>query len=338
MTIYVAAPSFGHMVDWNSTGGAESATLGDDEPWTTSGVTLRGTVRNGGFTDIGAALATGWAHMQFHWGTSPSVADKHVFALWNESNAEELFRVSFFNGAMYVQYHNGSGFATLVEPLPNIIQASQNAVWDFDVNWQLGNSDGYIRVYMRGQLVMSFEGDTIFRTSTDVDRVGWQSPFLSSTGATCSSFIISDECTIGCHVAELLPEADGVTMDWDGEDTNGGYLSVDNFGQDDTTFLSAGTNGLVALFAATDVNAAIANNWAIHGVGINYRAQSDGAAPQQIRAVLRSGGINYTGDTQALENGTFQGRHFEWQNDPDDTAPITETDANAFEIGFECVT
>ena len=104
----------------------------------------------------------------------------------------------------------------------------------------------------------------------------------------------------------------------------------------DGTTNSATTAGLKQSYAMADV--AVPAGFAFAGVWLWNRAKNDGAAPNNIKSLLRSGGVDYSSANLTGIGTSFTPIGMRYDTDPATGAAFTQAGFNAYEMGYESAT
>lgn len=333
MTVYVCDVYGTALKDAVLLGEASSGNAAD-------GSVLAGSMRlrndDGGYYPLGANLAEGWVHLRASTDIyTTAVANTHddeLLVIRDNAAGRDLFRLFFTDGVCAIQYYNGSTWTSFAATGPGTSRLFIRETYTLDFHWLIDNSAGLVEVYLEGRLWMAFSGDTLLNTSTTADRVSVFCPTTSTSAYLyLGGVVVADEPTIGWRIGALTPNAGGTTVDWTNTYTN--VIQRDN---DDATYLESGTAGQIELMALPAAPTMV-DDYEIKAVAVNFRAADTGADPQQVRALVRSGGTNYNGATEALANGTWQGFMALWATDPAGGA-WGRTALDALEAGVECIT
>ena len=202
----------------------------------------------------------------------------------------------------------------------------------------LANSGGTADVQLDGANVISFTGDTLAGTVTDIDRVviGTSTNttdrtddiyICDGTGSTNNTFL--GDITVEC----LFPNGNGnssVLVGSDADSTDN-YLLVDETTPSTADHVGSATEGDKDTYAYGNITG---NPNTILGVAVNsYQAKSD-SGTKFARPVVRSGTTDYVGASVALSTAYLSDQQI-WETDPDTASAWTESGINSAEFGFE---
>ena len=201
----------------------------------------------------------------------------------------------------------------------------------------LANSGGTAEIILNGVSVLSFTGDTLDGTVTDIDKIRVGSGatidviddlyICDGTGSTNNTFL--GDVT----VEKLTPNGNGnssVLVGSDGNSTDN-YLLVDETTPSTADYVGSATEGDKDTYAYSNIAGAPAS---VLGVAVNsYQAKSD-SGTKFARPVVRSGTTDYVGTSVSLSTSYVAGQQL-WETDPDTAVAWTESGVNAIEAGFE---
>lgn len=159
------------------------------------------------------------------------------------------------------------------------------------------------------------------------------SGFHSANLSKFSQFALTrDIPTVGAKVRTMRPTANGANTAWAGV-----FSDVNEAINSDASVNSSGTAAQKETHAMGDLPALSAGT-TIKSVWHWMRAKNDGVAPNNIKSVLRSGGVDYaTGDLSGMSAGFGQvGAAYDL--DPATAAAWIAANVNALEAGYESAT
>lgn len=136
------------------------------------------------------------------------------------------------------------------------------------------------------------------------------------------------------RVDTYLPNGNGNSSQLTGSDGNStdNYLLVDEASQDgDTSYVQSATASQKDTYAFSNMSHTPAT---IHGVQINMFAKKDDAGARSICSVIRSGGSDTDGTTQALSTSYVDYREIA-ETDPDTAAAWDKAGFDAAEFGVK---
>lgn len=131
----------------------------------------------------------------------------------------------------------------------------------------------------------------------------------------------------------ILPSGAGTTTQWT-PSAGANYAAVDDPDgpDDDATYVATASNGVTDTYAFGDL-AYITGG--INAVMVAFNARILTAGARTLRVVTRSGGTDYEGSDQSINNTGFQERQQIWETNPDTAAAWTASGVNAAEFGIK---
>lgn len=271
----------------------------------------------------GAPTATNdvlWTHYRAY--NNIRYNDNYPGAVWLDNQGVAKVREvrdNYYGGRM--QIWNGTAWADTDVKWGDI---NNVRVWDYRI--KIG-TQGYIEVYKEGVLVA--------RQDLDTSAIGNIAEFRIYGIANENRFhqlIIADYSTINHTIRRRSPTADGTNKAW-----VGGFAQVDDDPQatigTDVIYTSQSGN------KATFIGPNMANTTAGHvikAVAVAEFSKNDGTGqtPQNIRPVLRAGGVDYEGPVNAPIGPGWKGGVAFWENNPATGAAWANIDdVNATEFG-----
>lgn len=283
------------------------------------GITATGTVvaGRGFYTSSVAAATTNGAYTIAFLTTSGTVAELNV---------------RHTNGYLAL-YRQNTQIAITAAP---VLLAS---TWYYiELKGTLADAGGTADVQLDGVNVLSFTGDTLGGTVTDIDYVN----FGTSTSTTdriddvyvCNGLGTTNNTFLGDVTVEaVVPSGNGtssVLVGSDADSTNN-YLLVDENPPSSADYVGSATAGNKDTYAMGNLTGTPTS---ILGVVVNsYVAKSDTGA-KFSRPVVRSGVTDYVGSSAALAT-SYTARQDVWETDPNTAVAWTTAGVNAIEAGFE---
>jgi hypothetical protein len=134
------------------------------------------------------------------------------------------------------------------------------------------------------------------------------------------------------HVYKLTPAAEGNSAAWTPSAGTDNALMVDETPEDgDTTYVEAGSAGLIDLYTLSDLPAGPNT---VHGLTISTEARKTTADATTFDTVLRTDGTNFNSAAKTLT--TSHAPFFDVHAiNPDTSAAWTVAEVNALEVGVE---
>jgi hypothetical protein len=269
-------------------------------------------------TGVQTDLTDFWFHADFLAGNASGTPT--VIAFYNSAGVAVVRLIQTTNGTFRLDYWNGAAFVngtainittgrTTID-IHVVCGASGSLVW-FANNTQ---------IYALSGLNAAVTNCRYIQLSSATTSAGW------------SQILISDTNTIGAKVADLKPNANGANTAWAND-----FNNVVKTGINDTTFISSTTLGDKESYAASDVTLPTAQYF-VSSVWFSIRARTNSVSPQNIKPLMRIGGVDYAGayNFAGLGSTTFAPSIAGFANDPSSGAAwVGVTNVNAAEIGFQ---
>lgn len=151
--------------------------------------------------------------------------------------------------------------------------------------------------------------------------------YICNTSGSANNDFLGD-----VRVDAYLPNGNGNSSQMTGSDADStdNYLLVDDSAPDgDSTYVQSSTAGHKDTYTFADMSHTPST---IHGVQVNMIAKKDDAGARSIASVVRSGGTDTDGTTQALSTSYLDYMQI-IEQDPNTSAAWTKTGFNAAEFG-----
>lgn len=279
------------------------------------------TVRN-----LPTNYTTLWAN--FHFNQFGAAGNTKIFA----------FRDA---GTVQVAVCLGTNNQVFVQVGTTTVASSANNVWAvgawyfLQVRASIANAGGNIQVWLQGQKIIDFTGDTQQTGNNYCNQ--WEMS-RTNNNTDLANLIVYDETgaapnarTPETRIFADLPTGAGATTGWT-PSAGSNFQCVDEQPNDgDTTYVSAAaavTDDLYGYPGATVPGAAI-----VYAVAAELDARKDDAGTNDLDALIRSGGTTYAhGSTFGLTS-TYQRFRTIWATDPATGAAWTVANANAAQVG-----
>lgn len=191
-------------------------------------------------------------------------------------------------------------------------------------------SSGVMEARLNGKKVVDFSGDTYYTDDAFGDA-------MFKLAGSLADLYVMDLNTAGRNdflgpvvVDCLLPDADGTHEDWDPSTGSDNYAMVDESVPDaDTTYVESDVDGAKDSYSMED----LAPTPQIYGIAVRALAKRTDAGEAGMSLLVRSGGVDYEGDEEALpEDYAFVKKI--WESDPDTSNDWTETTIDNAEFGM----
>ncbi len=263
------------------------------------------------------------------------------FQLYGDSGATAHITVLRNTTSGRLEIRRGSTGGTLLATGNVVLNIN---IWHYvEITATISDTVGTAEVRVNGSTTpdASFTGDTKNAgTATTIDMVQFGSVTLSSI-LYADLYLLNDTGTTNNNflgdvaVRSLSPNADGSFSQLTGSDGN----QASNYQQvDELPFSSADYNGSANpgdrdTYNFTDLPAGVTT---VYGVQVTTNMAKSDATLGQSRSVLRTGGTNFYGPTQALSTNYISYLDM-YDTNPDTGVDWTVSDVNGIEGGMEVV-
>jgi hypothetical protein len=268
-----------------------------------------------------------WVHATFAPVTGANGTNSQAFALLSPGDniARIVVAGTGSSGQWKIRKGNAAGTFTDLASVTSPVFGGSGGRVDLHVNYAVSGS---ATLYVNGDQVASYTGDVTTDGVTSLSALRLSNPTTSGYGVYWSEVIIATTDTRPLRLVTMAASANGTTTNW----TNGGVTNINETTLNDTTINSSGTAGQIQLYTVGDLPAIALD---VVDVWENIRAQVDTTGPQHIRAMLRTGGSNYTSGNLSPPQLTWGLVSHHWPTNPNTSAAWTIGEVNALETGFD---
>lgn len=209
------------------------------------------------------------------------------------------------------------------------------ATYTVDIHMKLDPVIGYMLVYLNGQLVLSYYGDTTLAGQITEWAGFWITSNRPNTiyGAQYlyfSEVLASTAKTIGQRVISATPNADGDLTGWAGTVAN-----VNTLNPDDGTTISTSTVGAQQLMQLSDLDPTLPADLNVAAVVTSLRATNNGTgSPANLSHLVKSGVTVTAGAAHALSASVAIDQQ-EWATNPTTGVAWTLADVNGMQQGMQ---
>ena len=182
---------------------------------------------------------------------------------------------------------DGVGVVTILDTATSPIYQTTLTKLDFHVNYAVA---GFVRVYVDGRLVLSYDGDVTTDGRVDIDTIRLAD--ANRSVMAWSEVILADEDTRNMSLARLIPLAAGNAQQWDGVVGDVNEVTIN-----DSTFVTTDVVDELAQFTVTP-SPAIGGTLAVKAVVVAARAAKGATGPTSLKMNVRTNGADY--DSAAL--------------------------------------
>jgi hypothetical protein len=232
---------------------------------------------------IGVSLVEGWCHFRYTAASNNGFGNTDYKVSLQDVGGSSL-------AGVYTKGNNIDSWLSSVFT-PEFIFGTGTVTKDVDLHWKIDATLGYIHMYLDGNLVSSFEGDTTTGGLTAIDRIRFRGDLTNAQAQyqyTVSEIIVSDTPTLGARLVSAGFDADGAEIDW-----LGGFADINAYNTSDTTYISSSTNGEISTFTKPAIAALGADEF-IGGVFLNFRLNTEPSSPvNNLSPVVRLSAVNY---------------------------------------------
>lgn len=191
------------------------------------------------------------------------------------------------------------------------------------------SSQGYIRFYVDDALAASESSDLSSYNDVSEVRFGAISN-LSARRYNHSECVISPFRILGARVKSLRLDGDGEYQDW-----SGARSDIDGPESSDGTFIASDTAGEKSSYTIGNIHAGAASLQVFCLCAVARARRSDGG-PTNAKPFIRTGGDDYALTFDDLtSDGSVEPRYTSFEINPATSAPWSQEEINAAEIGVE---
>ena len=281
------------------------------------------TETTGGLSETTHTTGKLYVHFVHRTGPRGSGTNNYHTFLLRDNNDYPWLRLWGSNGTTFSLSHNtGTGIAP-VWTTPYTFTLVNAVLETYDIEFEIGSPHTY--TFFRNG-TPAFSGSFTNAGLTEIKTV-----LFGQGGDSLVSFsqiiITNDIPTPGAKLKTARPTAAGANTGWSNT-----FASVNEPAGSDATVQNAATTGLVSTHQMTDVTVPV--GFEIKSVFNWMRAKNDGAAPTNIKSVLRVGGTDYATDNLPNMGVGYRpiGARY---NDKPGGGNWTESDWNSTEAGYE---
>lgn len=284
---------------------------------------------NGSLTKILDNQPTWTVGFNFKYSTAPN-ADFTIITLMDGATEQVSFRLQATT-ANWLISRNGTTLGTVTAPLAAGVEGY------IEFKSTINNTTGTWEIRLNGASLLSgTAANTRNTTNNYADRIRICNS-LSLPTCTIDDLYICDgtgtanNSFLGdVRVDVVLPTAAGANTGMTPNSAVANYTCVDEAtANDDTDYVSSSVSGTKDTYTFADITHTPV---AIFGVQVNMTARKDDAGARSICSVVRSGGADTDGTSQALSTSYALYRQI-IEQDPNTSAAWTKTGFNAAEFG-----
>jgi hypothetical protein len=233
----------------------------------------------------------------------------------------EAIKILYNRGTQLVtvQYHNGTTYVTA-----GTLTVNMETVQDVDMHVVCNSGSGSFEMWFSGTKRVDATGLNLASTAA-INKVR---VYGANYAPRLSQFIASNEPMIGWRLATYYPSGAGSDTAF-----NGSYTGIDEAVFNDADFINSDTANDVSTFTLTGP---ALTGYVVRAVAVTARAKCGLSGPQNIQMVLRSGGANYVGDTEAVDVG-YGGYCHVWETDPATSAAWQNSAIASIQAGVKAI-
>lgn len=241
------------------------------------------------------------------------------------------FCVRFASSGVVVLYRGATLVASSTERYP------VNAWFFVQIYFNIATAAGNCEVRINGRTFVSFTGNTADSGTGQwngwfIQGVATPTMYLDNIVVYSTSGNAPTSWTPETRVYEDLPSGAGATTGWTPVGAAANWQCVDEQpSNSDTDYVSAAAAGLTDTYAYSGTTVPTAA--LVYGVAVHVTARKDDAGLNELNAVLRSGGTNYSSGTTAVLSTNYARFRRLWDQDPATAAAWTVAAANAAQAG-----
>lgn len=268
-----------------------------------------------------------WCHFDFYNDSTISSTGFPALVIYDSSGFPWFRAINSSSTILQFQYNSGTGASPVWTNVGGTWDYAGQARYTCDLKLTLGSPHSF-----EFSVASSLQMSGTFTQASFTNATKWRIYGFGSAETQFSQLLCTrDLSTIGAKVKYCRATAAGANTGW-----AGAYTDINEGVNSDATAQSAATAGLKTTHAMGDVTVPAGSE--IVSVFHWLRGKNDGNAPNNIKSVLRSSGVDYsTGNLNGI--GTSYGPiGARYDQDPATSSNWTQSGWNAVEAGFESAT
>lgn len=282
-----------------------------------------------------ATRITGFA---FTPNTMPS--NGAIFGLWDGATLQVWINI---DSTGHLVAYRGTGTSNVLGTAAGALTTGINRY--IEIRATIHNTAGALEVRVDGTAVISVSGVNTrasSNNSSNVARYGWQNSGVNAhDNANYSDLYllngsggVDDDFWGDTRIYAPGVTGAGATTQWT-PSAGSNYQCVDERpANDDTDYVADSTVGHIDTYAIADLSLPVGTT--VRAVQTSVIAKKSDAGSRSVATVLRSGGTNNAGTTQALST-SYAEYHDIWRHNPDGDVAWTSTTVDALEAGEKMV-
>lgn len=265
-----------------------------------------------------------WCHLEFYGDATTSTT---AVAAWvvEDSSGFQWFRcINSSSTIMQWQYNSGTGASPVWTNVGTTWDWTGQTRYAIDLKLTLGSPHSF-----EFSVAGSLQASGTFTQALFTNAAKFRIHGMGTAGTQYSQLLCTrDLPTIGAKVKYCRATAVGANTGW-----AGAYTDINEQLNSDSTAQSAASAALKSTHAMGDVT--VPSGSEIVSVFHWLRGKNDGTSPNNIKSVLRSGGVDYsTGNLNGIGT-SFGAIGARYDADPATSSNWTQAGWNAAEAGFE---
>lgn len=268
---------------------------------------------------------TGYFHFDYFHGSGVAVSNNNLVTLYDSAGFPWFAFRQPSNGVYGLYYNSGSGASPVWSLVGITVTLTIGLRYPVDIKLTLNSAGSHIAEWSANSSLQS--GGTFVQASLTSLRS------MRGHGANAnehfSQLLVTEGIsTIGGKVRYSRPTGAGSNAGWSGT-----FADVNEAVNSDVTLNASTAAGQKTTYAMGDV--AVPAGFKIGAVEHALRGKNDGAAPANIKSVVRSGGVDYASANLGGISTPFGPLRRRLITDPATAAGWTQAGWNAAEAGYE---
>lgn len=265
----------------------------------------------------------------------PGVVGARDSFAFRQGGSHQVYVRRNANGSLSV--HRGDG--AVLGSTPILVYKADTWLY-VELKVVVANAGGRAILRVDENVLVDYTGDTQATATAEIDELYLYNSgnddavddlvVMDTAGTRCNDFL--GDVNVSAHVAD----AAGALAEWTPLASTNVSQVDDPLGAHhdaDSTYNSSATAGQRDLFGLSDLAPAGA---AVKAVVVQADLRKDDAGARSARTLVRTGGANFAGATEAVSN-SYVGHRTTYEANPDTGADWTVAEVNALEAGYELV-